>query len=377
MLFLITTIDKRQELPSAQPPNYNVGTPMFIQPLEKEQQAVYESVMALPKQCLDGFSQAKKLKLPAAYKKAKRIIVTGMGGSNLGFRLLRSVALPDFKTPMDLANHYQLPAYADKNTLVIACSYSGNTEETLMVAQQAHKKKCMVLTIATGGKLIQWARHVKRPHLQFETPHNPSNQPRLAVGYATFTLLGVLGQLGYKISEKDVKKTVRHLENLAEDWSMEESEISNKPARLAKLLHGFIPVYIAAEHLHGNIRIAQNQTHETAKSFAAEYSLPELNHHLMEGLKNPKTYAQRLRFVAFTSELYTARNRKRFEVTKDVVEQQGITWLEYQSTADSTLGEACEVLLFSSLLTFYLSLLYKENPVVVPWVDYFKKELGA
>lgn len=350
---------------------------MFTQPLEKDQQSVYDSIMALPDQCLDGFSQAKKLKLPAAYKSAKRIIVAGMGGSNLGYRLIKSVCLGDFKKPLDLANHYQLPAYADKQTLVIACSYSGNTEETLMVAQQASKKGCKVIAIATGGRLIEWAKRAKKPFLQFSAEHNPCNQPRLAVGYATFTLLGVLNKIGYKISDAEVKSIAKHLQNLTEDWGIDESEISNKPARVAKQLHGFIPVYIAAEHLEGNIRIAQNQTHETAKCFSAEYTLPELNHHLMEGLKNPKTYTNRLRFVAFVSDKYIARNRKRFEVTKDVIEQQGITSLDYVPSAKTKLGEACEVLLFSSLLSFYLSLLYQENPVVVPWVDYFKKELGA
>lgn len=350
---------------------------MFDQPLSKEQQAVYDSIMALPNQCLDGFRQAKKLKLPATYKKAKTIIVAGMGGSNLGMRLIRSTMLGSFKLPIDLANHYQLPAYADKNTLVIACSYSGNTEETLMVAQQAHKRKCQVLTIATGGKLIDWAKHMKRPHLAFTAEHNPSNQPRLAVGYATFTLLGVLRQMGLKISEAEVKSIAKHLAAQADDWSLEHTDATNKVMRVAKQLHGFIPVYIAAEHLEGNLQIAQNQTHETAKSFAAAFPLPELNHHLMEGLKNPKTYTSRLRFVALKSDKYVARVQKRFTITKSIVEEQGLGWQEFTPNAKTKLGEACETVLFSSLLSLYMALAYRENPVIVPWVDSFKKQLES
>ncbi len=349
---------------------------MFDQILTKEQQVVYDSILALPDQCLDGFEQAKKVKLPAAFKKVRQIIVTGMGGSNLGIRLIQSTMLSSFKLPIDLINHYQLPAYADKNTLVIACSYSGNTEETLMVAQQANKKKCPVFVLATGGKLIEWAKHMKRPYLAFTATHNPANQPRMAVGYATFTLLGLLSQLGMKISGAEAKAIAKHLKAQADLWDKDEPELTNTVKRLAKQLHGFIPVYIASEHLEGNLQIIRNQTHETAKSFAAAFPLPELNHHLMEGLKNPKTYTSRLKFVALLSDKYAARSKKRFKITKDVIEQQGMTCLDYTPSAKTKLGEACETVLFSSFLSFYLSLAYNENPVVVPWVDYFKDQLG-
>lgn len=347
-----------------------------LSPFSKDMQAVYDSVLALPHQCSDAFRQAKRVKFPAAYKKCNQVIVAGMGGSNLPARLLRAVYKDEFPFPIELVNHYTLPAFAGKQTLVIASSYSGSTEETLMVAQQAHKKGCKVVVIAAGGRLIEWAKHYKLPVYQFVPTFNPSTQPRLGVGYSLFTMLVVFKHLGLAVSDKEVTSIAKHLKVLSQDWAVEQPSFVNRAKHVAKELKGSIPVYVVSEHLHGNGRIANNQTHETAKSFAATFALPELNHHLMEGLKNPSRYSKGLKVVAFRSDLYSARLQKRYDITRNVVEQNTIDWIEYRPTASTKLGEACEVLMFSSFVTMYLGLLYKENPITVPWVDYFKRELS-
>jgi glucose/mannose-6-phosphate isomerase len=336
---------------------------------------VYRSVAALPEQCSHGWEIGNQTALPGSYKKAANIIVAGMGGSHLGARLLQSVYAPTFKKPIQVVNSYLLPAYAGKDTLVIASSYSGNTEESLMVAQQAHKKGCKVLVLATGGKLVEWAQHYELPVFQFDPIYNPSKQPRLAVGYSLFLQLAILKQLGLKVSEKELKQIVSHLHALSEDWDASQTTFINRPKQIAKQLHGFVPMWMASEHLAGNIHIASNQTNETAKSFSSYYELPELNHHLMEGLKHPGKIYKKLRAMAIVSDKYLPRNQKRFAITKQVMERQLMEWVEYRPTAETTFGEACEVLMMTGYVTFYLSVLYKENPQAVQWVDYFKREL--
>jgi glucose/mannose-6-phosphate isomerase len=342
----------------------------------KDLQAVYDSVAGMPDQCADALHQAKSIKLPAAYKKCKQVIVAGMGGSNLGVRLIRAVYKSTCPFPIELVNDYTLPAYAGKQTLVIASSYSGSTEETLMVAQQAHKKGCKVIVMATGGRLVEWAKHYKLPVYQFVPLFNPSHQPRLGIGYSLFTLLAIFKQLGLKISDKELTAVIAHLKALVQDWAAEQPMFANRPKQIASELKGFIPLYVMSEHLHGNGRIACNQTHETAKSFAATFALPELNHHLMEGLKHPSRYSKGLKVIALRSDQYPARVQARYDITRSVVEQNTIEWIDYRPTAKTKLGEACECVLFSGFLTMYLAILYKENPVAVPWVDFFKRELS-
>ncbi|MBI4121975.1 MAG: hypothetical protein HY461_01450 [Parcubacteria group bacterium] len=342
----------------------------------EKSQTMHEFLLAMPDQCLDAWQQAKTVKLPPAYKKCRQVILAGMGGSNLGLRLIRAVYKTQLPFPLELVNHYQLPAYADRQTLVIASSYSGLTEETLMVAQQAHKKGCQVVVMSTGGRLAEWAQHYQLPTFQFTPTHNPSNQPRNGIGYMLFTMLAIFKQLGLAITDREVVGITKHLKNLAEDWAEEVPALTNRAKHIANELYGFAPLYIASEHLHGNGRTAANQTNENAKSFAATAALPELNHHLMEGLKNPSTLTRGLKAVAFRSDRYAKRLQKRYDITRSVVERQGLSWIEYRPSAKTKLGEVCEVLLLTSFMTFYLSALYQENPLAIPWVDFFKKELA-
>lgn len=336
---------------------------------------VYRSVASLPEQCSHAWEIAHATKLPASYKRASQVIVAGMGGSHLSTRLLQAVYADHFKKPIHVVNAYHLPAYAGKQTLVIASSYSGNTEESLMVAQQAHKKGCKVVVLATGGRLVEWARRYKIPAYVFDPMYNPSKQPRLAVGYSLFLQLAILKQLGLKVSETELKQIMRHLHALGEDWNAEPSTFINRPKQIAKQLQGSIPMWIAAQHLTGNIHIASNQTNETAKSYSSYYEIPELNHHLMEGLKHPGKVYKKLCALAIVSDRYLPRVQKRFTITRQVIERQLMEWIEYRPTAKTAFGEACEVLMLTGYVTFYLSVLYKENPQIVPWVDYFKREL--
>lgn len=344
--------------------------------LNSDLDLVYRSVAALPEQCSHGWEVGLQTKLPAAYTTCNRIIVAGMGGSHLATRLLKAVYATSFKKSIEVVNSYELPAYADKRTLVIASSYSGSTEESLMVAQQAHKKGCKVIVIATGGRLVEWARRYKRPVFQFDPLYNPSKQPRIAVGYSLFIQLAIFKQVGLKISEGELKKTISHLHGLAEDWELDSPTFVNRAKQIAKQIYGFTPLWMAAQHLAGNIHVASNQTNETAKSFAGYYEIPELNHHLMEGLKHPGKVYKKLRALAIVSDKYLPRNLKRFEVTRQVFERQLIEWVEYRATASTAFGEACEVLMLTGFITFYLSVLYGENPQIVPWVDFFKRELA-
>src|SRR5213592_4850926 len=66
----------------------------------------------------------------------KQIVVAGMGGSALAALLAKTWLGDDLAVPFEIIRDYNLPAYVDSSTLVIASSYSGNTEETLSALEQ-------------------------------------------------------------------------------------------------------------------------------------------------------------------------------------------------------------------------------------------------
>ena len=84
-----------------------------------------------PEQCQKAWQKVLKFELPREYSKISNVVILGMGGSAIGGDFVRRLALAGSKVPVWVHRDYGLPAFVAKNTLVIASSYSGNTEETL------------------------------------------------------------------------------------------------------------------------------------------------------------------------------------------------------------------------------------------------------
>ena len=135
-----------------------------------------------------------------------------------------------------------------------------------------------------------------------------------------------------------------------------------------------IPIIFAAEHLSGSAQILRNQFNETSKTFSAYYLIPDLNHHLMEGLQFPNP--NNLKFMIYQSNNYSSKIKQRVDLTIDVVRQNRHTILEYIMKGTDKYQDFMELLSLGSYTTLYLGLLYEQNPAVNPWVDYFKKKLS-
>lgn len=336
-----------------------------------------DSVTLLAEQCLQAWSEVGALRFPKSYKGLDRVVVCGMGGSGLGARMIKSTFGPEMKVPFTIHNDYTLPRWVNNKTLVIAVTYSGGTEEILTLFKEAMKRKVKVIAITSGGKLASAAKRAKVPAYVFnDGKTNPSNMPRMGVGLTMFSELRILKELGYlKLSDKEVKSAVLHMLKASERWAVDVRQSKNAAKKLASDLKGYMPTYIASEHLVGNTITARNQTHETAKCYSEWYAIPELNHHLMEGLTNPKE-AKKLAFVQFTSKLYHKRNQKRHEITREVLKKNKLKVFPVHAEGSTHLEQTLFVLQFTAALNYYLGMLYKVDPAKIPWVDMFKKRLA-
>lgn len=339
----------------------------------RENEAILRSLHLLPEQCVSvleeaSFFDTKKLISP------KNIVVCGMGGSALGAHVVRSVFGEKIKVPFLIINNYSLPNFVDKNTLVILSSYSGNTEEVLGCFESASKRKAKITVLTSGGKLKNIAKRKKLPLLVFDTKDNPSETPRTGLGYSIFGIIRILETYGVlKVDKKNINNALKKLKYATVSWGVDVPFSNNKAKEIAKEIAGKIPVVIGSDFLVGNLHIFQNQIHETSKNFGMYFELPEINHHLMEGLSNPKD--KNLVFLFIESNLYHSRNKKRYTLTKEVVKKNKIKVLEYKLSSKDKLSGTLEVLVLGSFVSFYLSVLNNENPVKNPWVDWFKKRL--
>ncbi|MBI2337774.1 bifunctional phosphoglucose/phosphomannose isomerase [Candidatus Daviesbacteria bacterium] len=329
---------------------------------------VLGSTEMFPDQCEYIWDLSKSFQFPAEFKSAKAITICGMGGSRYGAYVARSLCWDQLKVPLLEYGDYHLPAYIDDKSLFILSSYSGGTEEPLSSAEEAIKRGTNIVGLTGGGQVLQMSKQYNFPALVFDQKYNPSNQPRLGTGFMVLGTLAILTRLGYlQISDEEVKNAVEELRN-------NQEEIKNRAKELAGKLQGYIPIVFAAQHLVGNAHIIRNQLNETSKSFSAFEDIPELNHHLMEGLKNPMD--KKLITLFLTSEYYSEKHQKRIALTGDVIKQNGVDFLEYRPSGATKLSEVLNILSFGGFLTLYLAFLYGQDPSLIPWVDYFKEQLA-
>lgn len=317
-------------------------------------------------QCRQIWEEGKKVIFPEGYRQIKNIVVCGMGGSSYGGRISLPLFKDQLKVPIYTNDDYHLPAYVNEDTLIILSSYSGTTEETLSCGREGLERKARITGLTSGGQLGEFLKNNNLPTLIFDPKYNPSGQPRLGTGYTVFGAISILNQLGLVVINDDVVAMLDSLEK-------QQEQIKNKAIEIAKLVYGKIPVIFAAEFLKGNAYIIRNQCNETAKSFSAFSELPDLNHHLMEGLKNPTD--KKLTALFIPSDLYSDVLKKRVKLTQDVVEKNGVPCLEYEAEGDSKLSQMLNVLSFGGYFALYLAFLYGQDPSVIPWVDYFKEQL--
>jgi glucose/mannose-6-phosphate isomerase len=344
----------------------------FTQKIKKlDKSNLLGSIELLGKQCAEAWRDVRKIKIPANYRRVENIVISGMGGSALGGHIIQSVFADELKVPIEIVRGYTLPAYVGPKTLLILSSYSGNTEETLAAAWMAQKRKAKILGLATGGKLTSFLKNNNYPAYIFKPAYNPSNQPRMGLGYSIMGQIGLLKQCGLlKVEEQE---TTNALKSLSDSPFIKGRERAAQ--KFAAALKNKIPAIVASEFLLGNAHVLANQINENAKCFAAYFELPELNHHLMEGLKNPAPNRKNLAFILLNSSLYLPRNQKRYKILKTVLAKNKIKFLEYRPAAKTKFQQSWETLLFGSYLSFYMAMGYNLNPSPVPWVNFFKKEL--
>src|SRR3990172_2040928 len=277
---------------------------------------VRKSILALPDQCQQVFKDMATTTIPPHCYNVNNIVVSGMGGSVLGGRIIASLERQIIKIPVIISTEYHLHNFVNERTLVIICSYSGNTEETLSSLAEARARGAQIFIIASGGKLAEIARQFDIPNYIFKPTNNPSHQPRMGLGYATLSLIVLLSRCQLLYSPSDMGLLPQFLRGRQSNFT--------KLVHLARDLSGKAIAIICAEHLKGAAHAFRNQLHENAKTFAVMFDLPELDHHLLEGLTYPPALGDHLSVLFINSSHYHPDVSLRFTLTEEKVKKKNL-----------------------------------------------------
>jgi glucose/mannose-6-phosphate isomerase len=318
---------------------------------------VEESLLKFPEQIKNSFSQAIEKNIEVG--EFDSVVVSGMGGSSNAGKIVQSLLEDNYDKPFFVFNDYGLPAWANKNTLVIVNSYSGNTEESLSGYNKAKEIGCSVIGISTGGKIGDVVIDPKDT--------NPTGFPKTGLGVSLGGLLGVLKKVGcIKYSVEDIEKALDELVAIRNTWNAKET---------ANALHYSIPVLFGARPFVGALNAGRNAMCEISRNFTEFYDFPEVDHVLVEAVGKPQASLSK-KYLFFESNFNNERVKLRYKITKDILGEQNLSCITYELKSSTVFSQALELAHYCAWLGFYISILDDTDPGPEPWILKLKSALS-
>lgn len=301
--------------------------------------------------------------IPFSLNQFKQVIMLGMGGSGIAGKLL--VEQFEFEIPVMIWQDYHLPSFVDKNTLVIAVTFSGDTEETLDGLKLAIEKGLTVIAIGSGGR----AEELSKIHNFLFLKIDYQSQPRSALGWLYGGLLTLASKLKLiSLNEKSYFQALSELRTLVEKKSLFE-----KAEDMATSFNNKTPVIVASSPLVSVASRWAAQLNENSKSSAFSLSVPELCHNFIASVSNPMP--EKFTLVYLDSNYSFSRNKVRRKVIEKIFTQSETSFTPITVRSGSSLAEQLIFIYFGDLVSYYLAGVYGFDPTSIENISYLKNEL--
>lgn len=332
----------------------------------------------LPGQCRDGVALAMSADLDTLTADLNKnpvsnIVTLGMGASGIGGDILKAIFEPEIGMPIVVNKGYHLPAFAGKDTLVIAVSYSGETEETLTTFEEAVRRGCRVLVFTSGGTLGSRAAELGLPCVTVPG----GMQPRAALGYLTLPLVAAMCRLGLAGNmDAEISETLDILEAMAAKLNAGVPTEDNLAKQLAVKIEGMMPVIYGSE---GGPAVAafrwKCQINENSKSPAFWNAFPEQNHNEITGWQELNDVSRRFCLIELRSAGEGKRIAKRAETTKELIKDSFGDIFIVEAEGRSDLARLFSLMYIGDFASVYLAVLYGVDPTPVERIHELKKRL--
>ncbi len=325
-------------------------------------------------QCRRAREIGKAAAIPDSYRDVDNIVVLGMGGSAIGGDLIRSLFEGELTKPFQVNRDYAIPEFVGPRTLVAACSYSGNTEETLSGYAEARRKGAKIMTFCTGGKLKELAQADGYPVVLI--PGGLS--PRAALGYSFFPIMAVLEKLAF-LSPKDREfdEMLAVVERIQARMDVAVPENENFAKQLAREVYGKLPVIYGAGGWRATVAARwKGQFNENAKNIAYWNAFPELNHNETVGWEAPAEVNALVHVIILRDAEEAPRLAKRVEVTRELMAAAVDGFTEIRAEGTSALARMFSLVYIGDFVSYYLSMLNGIDPSPVRVIDKLKAELA-
>ena len=313
---------------------------------------------------------ARKADLPT---RASRIVYLGMGGSGIAGDALKALAAPSAPIPIEVVKDYALPAFATgRETLVIACSYSGNTEETLEGFDEARKRGCSIVAITGGGELARRAHDAGLTVL--EAP--AGIQPRAAFPSLLAATLTIGESVG-ALEPLDVAFADAFAALIDSCADAQPNNDGGFPNELAAKFHGRHVHIWGMSDLAGVVASRwRAQIQENAKAPASNANLPELDHNEIMGYDPGEATLKDSCLVVLRHDLEHPRVALRAEITLELVKPHVGDSIMIRTHARGALATMLDLIVTGDLASVYLAYRRGIDPSPVPNIQALKQRLA-
>ena len=339
---------------------------------ELDPQNMRSLLASFPKQIREAWHLVQGLELHADFPIAS-VIVSGLGGSAIGGDVIRTATAEALRVPLLVIRDYRLPQFVNSTTVVFACSYSGNTEETLSSYEQARQAGAFIICISSGGALAERARTEGFPLIQIPA----GLPPRAALGYSAITLLGSLHALGLVSDVREpVEETAELLSSLVPRYVPAVPEPGNNAKAIARGLHGkIVAIYASSRRLEAAAVRWRGQMEENGKNLAFHHLLPEMNHNELVRWRYPDGALEKVGVVFLRDPEDHPQVQRRFDLTREMVAESAGATFEAWSEGKSLLARIFSLICLGDFVSLYLGHLNSVDPTPVAAIELLKQRL--
>ena len=334
----------------------------------------------IPVQCLAAWQTSGDFSLPGEWSSSNKVVIGGMGGSAMAGDLAAdlvagmssSPSMPSAKVPILVVRDLSFPFPLDQDTIFIACSYSGNTEETLALFEQAVQGKARTIAISGGGNLSQMAGNAGVPLLKIDI----ISEPRTAVAYNLMLILGVLRGLRLlELDKEQVTGAISAVSHSASAWAEDVPVADNPAKRLALELRDKLIIVYGGGLFSGMARRWKSQFNENAKIWSFFETLPEMLHNSVEAFASP--IGQPTIAIILEPGTESSIHSRHHRVISETLARHEIPRKVLLGDGPSPLAQILNMLLLGDYVSYYLALLRGVDPSPNPSINAAKELLSG
>ena len=323
-----------------------------------------ELVNQFSNQLAEAIAIGKRATLSESNKLINNVLITGLGGSGIGGKIVLDIVSNEVNVPIVINNTYTLPKFVNENTLVIVSSYSGNTEETVQALETAIAKRAQIACITSGGKVLEIAQKHQLNHIVIPA----GNPPRSMLAYSLTQQFFIFRHYGLTHTNfiDKIEDLIGKLENHKQEIKAQANQIASE------ILNRRVVIYSESTLEGVAVRLRQ-QLNENSKELCWHHVFPEMNHNELVGWAGGK---EDISVILLRNSIDFERNKVRMEISKEVFKKYTKSVIEINSIFDNLLENSIYLILVGDWISVYLAELKQVDPIEIDVINHLKSQLS-